>query len=96
MGDSASGANHGIDQHAAITVRHIVMVGDPAIVLTPSSQPLSDRPGARPWLSSDDLDGDDCVSVGRPCMDRPPSAPCLPTVARFVASLAVLGTVRRG
>jgi hypothetical protein len=51
MGGSASGANHGvnqhnhgIDQHAAITVRHIVMVGDPAALLAPSPQPLSDRP----------------------------------------------------
>jgi hypothetical protein len=42
---------------------------------------LSERlPLAR---SSDDLDGDDCVSVGRPCMDRPPAR--LPTVARSVA-----------
>jgi hypothetical protein len=49
MGDSASGANHGIDQHDAITVRHIVMVGDPAIVITPPSQPVSNHPGARPW-----------------------------------------------
>jgi hypothetical protein len=45
---SVSGANHGIDQHAAITIRHIVLVGDPAAVLTPSPQPLSDRPRHRP------------------------------------------------